>query len=163
MPLFLSLKYFPLLLSLPVFPSHNTFLDARMSFFGFVHYFLALCAPQHAISWSPLPCLLSIPSCIFSLSLSLSHSLHPGRSALHWACSVNHLPLTRTLIRYGVAVDLQDHRVKKKSIFCVTNQINRGYVPFRIWIEVDEWMDGWNDRENYSKTIDRTIDRLIKW
>ncbi|KAK7158370.1 hypothetical protein R3I93_009548 [Phoxinus phoxinus] len=35
---------------------------------------------------------------------------HTGRSALHWACSVNHLPLTRTLIRYGAAVDLQDHR-----------------------------------------------------
>ncbi|XP_016319846.1 neurogenic locus notch homolog protein 1-like [Sinocyclocheilus anshuiensis] len=35
---------------------------------------------------------------------------HTGRSALHWACSVNHLPLTRTLIRYGAAVDLQDHK-----------------------------------------------------
>ncbi|XP_051999900.1 neurogenic locus notch homolog protein 1-like [Xyrauchen texanus] len=35
---------------------------------------------------------------------------HTGRSALHWACSVNHLPLTLTLIRYGAAVDLQDHK-----------------------------------------------------
>ncbi|KAI7806267.1 neurogenic locus notch homolog protein 1 [Triplophysa rosa] len=35
---------------------------------------------------------------------------HTGRSALHWACSVNHLPLTRTLVRYGAAVDLQDHK-----------------------------------------------------
>ncbi|XP_026139018.1 neurogenic locus notch homolog protein 1 [Carassius auratus] len=35
---------------------------------------------------------------------------HTGRSALHWACSVNHLPLARTLIRYGAAVDLQDHK-----------------------------------------------------
>ncbi|XP_030641512.1 neurogenic locus notch homolog protein 1 [Chanos chanos] len=35
---------------------------------------------------------------------------HTGRSALHWACSVNHLSLTRTLIRYGAAVDLQDHK-----------------------------------------------------
>ncbi|XP_073728646.1 uncharacterized protein notchl [Misgurnus anguillicaudatus] len=35
---------------------------------------------------------------------------HTGRSALHWACSVNHLPLTRTLIRYGAALDLQDHK-----------------------------------------------------
>ncbi|XP_052002560.1 neurogenic locus notch homolog protein 1-like isoform X2 [Xyrauchen texanus] len=35
---------------------------------------------------------------------------HTGRSALHWACSVNHLPLTRTLIRYGAAVDLQEHK-----------------------------------------------------
>lgn len=34
-----------------------------------------------------------------------------GRSALHWACSVNHLSLTRTLIRYGAAVDLQDNKV----------------------------------------------------
>nr|XP_040020417.1 neurogenic locus notch homolog protein 1 [Gasterosteus aculeatus aculeatus] len=35
---------------------------------------------------------------------------HTGRSALHWACSVNHLTLTRTLIRYGAAVDLQDNK-----------------------------------------------------
>ncbi|XP_041650207.1 neurogenic locus notch homolog protein 1 [Cheilinus undulatus] len=35
---------------------------------------------------------------------------HTGRSALHWACSVNHLSLTRTLIRYGAAVDLQDNK-----------------------------------------------------
>uniref|UniRef100_A0A3Q3E882 Notch receptor, like n=1 Tax=Labrus bergylta TaxID=56723 RepID=A0A3Q3E882_9LABR len=32
------------------------------------------------------------------------------RSALHWASSVNHLSLTRTLIRYGAAVDLQDNK-----------------------------------------------------
>ncbi|KAI1886074.1 hypothetical protein AGOR_G00210280 [Albula goreensis] len=32
------------------------------------------------------------------------------RSALHWACSVNHLSLARTLIRYGAAVDLQDYK-----------------------------------------------------
>ncbi|XP_064206829.1 neurogenic locus notch homolog protein 1 isoform X1 [Anguilla rostrata] len=35
---------------------------------------------------------------------------HTGRSALHWACSVNHLSLARTLIRYGAAVDLQDYK-----------------------------------------------------
>ncbi|KAJ3597730.1 hypothetical protein NHX12_001247 [Muraenolepis orangiensis] len=35
---------------------------------------------------------------------------HTGRSALHWACSVNHLSLTRTLIRYGAVVDLQDNK-----------------------------------------------------
>ncbi|KAK2815232.1 hypothetical protein Q7C36_023498 [Tachysurus vachellii] len=35
---------------------------------------------------------------------------HTGRSALHWACSVNHLSLARTLIRYGAAVDMQDHK-----------------------------------------------------
>ncbi|KAG9283744.1 hypothetical protein AMEX_G2546 [Astyanax mexicanus] len=35
---------------------------------------------------------------------------HTGRSALHWACSVNHLSLARTLIRYGALVDLQDHK-----------------------------------------------------
>ncbi|XP_069571108.1 neurogenic locus notch homolog protein 1 [Brachyistius frenatus] len=35
---------------------------------------------------------------------------HTGRSALHWACSVNHLSLARTLIRYGAAVDLQDNK-----------------------------------------------------
>ncbi|XP_026228222.1 neurogenic locus notch homolog protein 1 [Anabas testudineus] len=35
---------------------------------------------------------------------------HTGRSALHWACSVNHLSLSRTLIRYGAAVDLQDNK-----------------------------------------------------
>ncbi|TNN47893.1 Neurogenic locus notch 2 [Liparis tanakae] len=35
---------------------------------------------------------------------------HTGRSALHWASSVNHLTLTRTLIRYGAAVDLQDNK-----------------------------------------------------
>ncbi|KAG7474383.1 neurogenic locus notch-like protein 1-like [Solea senegalensis] len=35
---------------------------------------------------------------------------HTGRSALHWACSVNHLSLTRTLVRYGAAVDLQDNK-----------------------------------------------------
>lgn len=44
------------------------------------------------------------------LTLSLS-----GRSALHWACSVNHLSLTRTLIRYGAAVDLQDNKVSSVS------------------------------------------------
>uniref|UniRef100_A0A4W5PJJ4 Uncharacterized protein n=1 Tax=Hucho hucho TaxID=62062 RepID=A0A4W5PJJ4_9TELE len=35
---------------------------------------------------------------------------HTGRSALHWAGSVNHLSLTRTLTRYGAAVDLQDNK-----------------------------------------------------
>ncbi|KAJ8288035.1 hypothetical protein COCON_G00006940 [Conger conger] len=35
---------------------------------------------------------------------------HTGRSALHWACSVNHLSLARTLIRYGAVVDLQDYK-----------------------------------------------------
>lgn len=45
------------------------------------------------------------------LTLSLS-----GRSALHWACSVNHLSLARTLIRYGAAVDLQDNKVSCDSI-----------------------------------------------
>ncbi|KAK1806362.1 hypothetical protein P4O66_004877, partial [Electrophorus voltai] len=35
---------------------------------------------------------------------------HTGRSALHWACSVNHLSLARILIRYGAAVDLQDNK-----------------------------------------------------
>ncbi|KAM6967918.1 neurogenic locus notch homolog protein 1 [Aplochiton taeniatus] len=35
---------------------------------------------------------------------------HTGRSALHWACSVNHLSLTRTLTRYGAVVDLQDNK-----------------------------------------------------
>ncbi|XP_070997014.1 neurogenic locus notch homolog protein 1-like isoform X4 [Oncorhynchus clarkii lewisi] len=35
---------------------------------------------------------------------------HTGRSALHWASSVNHLSLTRTLTRYGAAVDLQDNK-----------------------------------------------------
>ncbi|XP_026173610.1 neurogenic locus notch homolog protein 1 isoform X2 [Mastacembelus armatus] len=35
---------------------------------------------------------------------------HTGRSALHWACSVNHLSLARTLVRYGAAVDLQDNK-----------------------------------------------------
>ncbi|KAJ7985443.1 hypothetical protein DPEC_G00352090 [Dallia pectoralis] len=35
---------------------------------------------------------------------------HTGRSALHWACSVNHLSLARTLIRYGAIVDLQDNK-----------------------------------------------------
>lgn len=125
MPLFLSLKNVPLLLSLPVFLPHNTFLDARMSFFGFVHYFLALlCATtRHFLITLALFVVNSFLH-LFSFSLSLSRSLHPGRSALHWACSVNHLPLTRTLLRYGAAVDFQDHKVKKKSIFCATNQIN---------------------------------------
>ncbi|KAL2084424.1 hypothetical protein ACEWY4_019942 [Coilia grayii] len=35
---------------------------------------------------------------------------HTGRSALHWACTVNHLALARTLIRYAAAVDLQDNK-----------------------------------------------------
>lgn len=39
-----------------------------------------------------------------------------GRSALHWACSVNHLSLARTLIRYGAAVDLQDNKVSRGSL-----------------------------------------------
>ncbi|XP_059424493.1 neurogenic locus notch homolog protein 1 [Carassius carassius] len=42
---------------------------------------------------------------------------HTGRSALHWACSVNHLPLARTLIRYGAAVDLQDHKGETALFF----------------------------------------------
>lgn len=73
MPLFLSLKYFPLLLSLPVFPSHNTFLDARMSFFGFVHYFLApLCATtRHFLITLALFVVNSFLH-LFSFSLSLS-------------------------------------------------------------------------------------------
>lgn len=54
----------------------------------------------------------------YSLTSSIPIPLHrertlplSGRSALHWACSVNHLSLTRTLIRYGAAVDLQDNKV----------------------------------------------------
>ncbi|XP_029115906.1 neurogenic locus notch homolog protein 1 [Scleropages formosus] len=35
---------------------------------------------------------------------------HTGRSALHWACSVNNLSLARTLVRYGALVDLQDYK-----------------------------------------------------
>ncbi|KAL4646800.1 hypothetical protein GN956_G9554 [Arapaima gigas] len=35
---------------------------------------------------------------------------HTGRSALHWACSVNNLSLVRTLVRFGAAVDLQDYK-----------------------------------------------------
>uniref|UniRef100_A0A8C9YK62 Notch homolog, like n=1 Tax=Sander lucioperca TaxID=283035 RepID=A0A8C9YK62_SANLU len=66
-------------------------------------------------SWARLCCVMvvhwltySLPSSPLTfppLTLSLS-----GRSALHWACSVNHLSLTRTLIRYGAAVDLQDNK-----------------------------------------------------
>ncbi|KAG8009815.1 Neurogenic locus notch-like protein 1 [Nibea albiflora] len=41
---------------------------------------------------------------------------HTGRSALHWACSVNHLSLTRTLIRYGAAVDLQDNKIQRGPV-----------------------------------------------
>uniref|UniRef100_A0AAQ6IKC3 Uncharacterized protein n=1 Tax=Anabas testudineus TaxID=64144 RepID=A0AAQ6IKC3_ANATE len=50
-----------------------------------------------------LPPFFPLTSPPFTLSLS-------GRSALHWACSVNHLSLSRTLIRYGAAVDLQDNK-----------------------------------------------------
>lgn len=56
----------------------------------------------------------SLPSSLLAsppLALPLS-----GRSALHWACSVNHLTLTRTLIRYGAAVDLQDNKVSSDFI-----------------------------------------------
>ncbi|KAK2909830.1 hypothetical protein Q8A73_007545 [Channa argus] len=42
--------------------------------------------------------------------VSVNNTDHTGRSALHWACSVNHLSLTRTLLRYGAAVDLQDNK-----------------------------------------------------
>lgn len=56
----------------------------------------------------PLPHLSPLPP---PLMRSLS-----GRSALHWACSVNHLSLARTLIRYGAAVDLQDNKVNPGSI-----------------------------------------------
>lgn len=44
------------------------------------------------------------PSPPFILSL-------PGKSALHWASTVNNLSLARTLICYGAAVDLQDNKV----------------------------------------------------
>ncbi|KAM9851508.1 uncharacterized protein ACBR49_004682 [Aulostomus maculatus] len=53
----------------------------------------------------------SLPLCPPSPPLHSEHTLSlSGRSALHWACSVNHLSLTRTLIRYGAAVDLQDNK-----------------------------------------------------
>ncbi|XP_028325473.1 neurogenic locus notch homolog protein 1 [Gouania willdenowi] len=42
--------------------------------------------------------------------VQVNNTDHTGRSALHWACSVNHLTLARTLIRYGAAVDLQDNK-----------------------------------------------------
>lgn len=51
------------------------------------------------------------------LTLSLS-----GRSALHWACSVNHLSLARTLIRYGAAVDLQDNKVSSDGFSLVLSE-----------------------------------------
>ncbi|XP_066580044.1 neurogenic locus notch homolog protein 1 [Amia ocellicauda] len=35
---------------------------------------------------------------------------HTGRSALHWACAVNHLSLARALLRYGASANQQDHK-----------------------------------------------------
>lgn len=68
--------------------------------------------------WAWLCCVMVVHWLTYSFPSSPSPPLHTehtlslsGRSALHWACSVNHLSLTRTLIRYGAAVDLQDNKV----------------------------------------------------
>ncbi|KAF6729443.1 Neurogenic locus notch-like protein 1 [Oryzias melastigma] len=47
---------------------------------------------------------------LLQAGVPVNNTDHTGRSALHWACSVNHLSLARTLIRYGAAVDLQDNK-----------------------------------------------------
>lgn len=72
--------------------------------------------------WAWLCCVMVVHWLTYSLPSSPSPPLHSehtlslsGRSALHWACSVNHLSLTRTLIRYGAAVDLQDNKVSFDS------------------------------------------------
>lgn len=65
--------------------------------------------------WAQLCCVMVVHWLTYSLPSSPSPPLTlclSGRSALHWACSVNHLSLTRTLIRYGAAVDLQDNKVR---------------------------------------------------
>lgn len=92
------------------FTPTSTFFDCSMACLLWSFFLLNSLIPLHAcfclllcVWWSlffPL-----FPSSLNSLSL-------PGRSALHWACSVNHLSLARTLIRYGAAVDMQDHKVR---------------------------------------------------
>ncbi|MEQ2287312.1 hypothetical protein AMECASPLE_011051 [Ameca splendens] len=47
---------------------------------------------------------------LLQAGVPVNNTDHTGRSALHWACSVNHLSLAKTLIRYGAAVDLQDNK-----------------------------------------------------
>ncbi|KAM6910484.1 uncharacterized protein notchl [Xenentodon cancila] len=47
---------------------------------------------------------------LLQAGVPVNNTDHTGRSALHWACSVNHHSLARTLIRYGAAVDLQDNK-----------------------------------------------------
>ncbi|KAI2654893.1 hypothetical protein H4Q32_017175 [Labeo rohita] len=74
---------------------------------------------------------------------------HTGRSALHWACSVNHLPLTRTLIRYDlcdckgrrpldVARDGLHHQVLE---LLLAHRVHRAPVPLDPATEVL-----WDDR-----------------
>lgn len=73
-------------------------------------------------TWARLCCVMVVHWLTYSLPSSPSPPLHShclsGRSALHWACSVNHLSLTRTLIRYGAAVDLQDNKVSS-DCYCI--------------------------------------------
>lgn len=78
---------------------------------GFTRFYRT---PPHTSRCFPITLLTMCGQPLLALSFFLSYSLHSGRSALHWACSVNHLPLTRTLVRYGAAVDLQDHKVHNR-------------------------------------------------
>uniref|UniRef100_A0A3B3ZD33 LNR domain-containing protein n=1 Tax=Periophthalmus magnuspinnatus TaxID=409849 RepID=A0A3B3ZD33_9GOBI len=79
-----------------------------------------LSPPQHSAEWcGPDGSVVLIRAVRSGLDRVVLELLRAGvpvnntdhtRSALHWACSVNHLSLARTLIRYGAAVDLQDNK-----------------------------------------------------
>lgn len=80
-----------------------------------------LSPPQHSAEWcgpdGSVVLIRAVRSGLDRVVLELlragvpvNNTDHTGRSALHWACSVNHLSLARTLIRYGAAVDLQDNK-----------------------------------------------------
>ncbi|CAL1612265.1 unnamed protein product [Knipowitschia caucasica] len=80
-----------------------------------------LSPPQHSAEWcgpdGSVVLIRAVRSGLDRVVLELlragvpvNNTDHTGRSALHWACSVNHLSLARTLIRYGATVDLQDNK-----------------------------------------------------
>ncbi len=138
----LSLKNVPLLLTLPVFLPHNTFLDARMSFFGFIHYFLALlCATtRHFLITLALFVVNSFLH-LFSFSLSLPFS------------SSREICPPLGMLSKPPPIDTDSHSLRccsgltgpqgKENVNLLCNHSNKScYVPFRIWIEV-EWTDTW--------------------
>ena len=66
--------------------------------------------------------------------------LFTGKTALHWAASVNSLEVTKELLRNGAKKDAQDEKVTQRLNMCFIEQ-NVAFKIFekQIWVQPGEW------------------------